>query len=64
VIIGPRTTEHLAGLPAGADVQLSDDILDRIDQIVPPGTDVNPDDILYDARVLLDKRLRRRQDRA
>lgn len=41
-IIGPRTLEQLDGLLAGADVVLSDDILDRIDEIVPPGCDVAP----------------------
>ena len=39
-IIGPRTMEQLDDLLAGADVTLTDDILDRIDEIVPPGTDV------------------------
>jgi hypothetical protein len=28
-------------LPA-ADIKLSDDVLDRIDHIVPPGTNINP----------------------
>ncbi|SHO66565.1 aryl-alcohol dehydrogenase (NADP+) [Pseudoxanthobacter soli DSM 19599] len=41
-IIGPRTLEQLDGLLAGADVVLSDDLMDRIDEIVPPGTDVAP----------------------
>lgn len=41
-IIGPRTPEQLDGLLAGADVVLTDEILDRIDAIVPPGTDVAP----------------------
>lgn len=41
-IIGPRTPEQLDGLLAGADVVLSDDLMDRIDEIVPPGTDVAP----------------------
>jgi aryl-alcohol dehydrogenase-like predicted oxidoreductase len=41
-IIGPRTMEHLDGLLAGAEVVLSDEILDRIDEIVPPGVDVAP----------------------
>lgn len=41
-IIGPRTMEHLGGLLAGAEVVLSDEILDRIDEIVPPGVDVAP----------------------
>ena len=37
-IIGPRTIEHLESQLAAADVVLSDDVLDRIDEIVPPGT--------------------------
>jgi aryl-alcohol dehydrogenase-like predicted oxidoreductase len=41
-IIGPRTPEHLEGLLAGMEVALDDEILDRIDAIVPPGTDVAP----------------------
>src|SRR6202453_738158 len=41
-ILGPRTMEQLDDLLAGVDVRLSDDILDRIDEIVPPGTDVGP----------------------
>jgi aryl-alcohol dehydrogenase-like predicted oxidoreductase len=44
VIIGPRTMEHLESQLAAADVELSDDILNRIDQIVPPGTTINPAD--------------------
>jgi aryl-alcohol dehydrogenase-like predicted oxidoreductase len=40
-IIGPRTMEQLTDLLAGADVELSDDVLDRIDQIVPPGVTLN-----------------------
>jgi aryl-alcohol dehydrogenase-like predicted oxidoreductase len=43
-IIGPRTMEHLESqLPAG-DVQLSDELLDRIDEIVAPGVTINPTD--------------------
>ncbi|HEX3788554.1 MAG TPA: aldo/keto reductase [Pseudonocardiaceae bacterium] len=61
VLIGPRTPEHLAGLLAGADVELSGDVLDRIDEIVPPGTEVNPDDNYLTAPpAITDKRLRRR----
>jgi aryl-alcohol dehydrogenase-like predicted oxidoreductase len=44
VLIGPRTQEHLDGLLSGADIELSSDILDRIDEIVPPGTDLDPAD--------------------
>ena len=43
-IIGPRTMEHLESQLAAADVVLSDDVLDRIDEIVPPGTTLNPAD--------------------
>ena len=43
-IIGPRTMEHLESQLSGAEVELSDDLLDRIDEIVPPGTNVNPAD--------------------
>ena len=46
-IIGPRTMEHLDDLLAGVDVALADEILDRIDEIVPPGTDVAPLDQAY-----------------
>ncbi|MGX1809258.1 aldo/keto reductase [Nocardia sp. NPDC055321] len=37
-IIGPRTEAHLTAYLKAADVVLGDDILDRIDEIVPPGT--------------------------
>ena len=43
-IIGPRTMEHLESQLGAADVQLSDEVLDRIDAIVPPGTNINPAD--------------------
>jgi aryl-alcohol dehydrogenase-like predicted oxidoreductase len=43
-IIGPRTMEHLESQLTAADVTLSGEILDRIDDIVPPGTNVNPVD--------------------
>jgi len=61
VLIGPRTPDQLDGLLAAADVELSEDVLDRIDEIVPPGTEINPEDN-YQASppALEDKRLRRR----
>jgi aryl-alcohol dehydrogenase-like predicted oxidoreductase len=43
-IIGPRTMEHLESQLPAAGVQLSDDVLDRIDEIVPPGQNLNPGD--------------------
>jgi aryl-alcohol dehydrogenase-like predicted oxidoreductase len=39
-LLGPRTMAQLDDLIAGLDVALSDEILDRIDEVVPPGTDV------------------------
>ncbi|GAB2965947.1 aldo/keto reductase [Amycolatopsis acidiphila] len=44
VLIGPRTQDQLDGLLAGAGTRLPDDLLDRIDEIVPPGTDLDPAD--------------------
>ncbi|MDI5964982.1 aldo/keto reductase [Streptomyces sp. SL13] len=46
-IIGPRTMEQLDDLLAGADLRLGDDVLDRLDAIVPPGTDVGALDMAY-----------------
>jgi len=43
-IIGPRTTEHLESQLPAADVELSDELLDKIDEIVPPGVNINPAD--------------------
>jgi aryl-alcohol dehydrogenase-like predicted oxidoreductase len=43
-IIGPRTMEHLESQLGAADVKLDPAILDHIDEIVPPGTNVNPSD--------------------
>jgi aryl-alcohol dehydrogenase-like predicted oxidoreductase len=40
VISGPRTMEQLEGLLKGASLVLDDETLDRIDAIVPPGTDL------------------------
>jgi hypothetical protein len=46
---------------AGLDVTLSDDILDRIDEIVPPGTDASrPDQSAYLPPALRQPGLRRR----
>ena len=43
-IIGPRTMEQLVDQLPAVDVRLDDGILDRIDEIVPPGSNVNPAD--------------------
>ncbi|MGH2858673.1 MAG: aldo/keto reductase [Solirubrobacteraceae bacterium] len=47
-IIGPRTMEHLESQLGAAEVTLSDDVLDRIDEIVAPGTNVSPSDAGWD----------------
>jgi aryl-alcohol dehydrogenase-like predicted oxidoreductase len=44
-IIGPRTYEQLEDLLACADLRLDSALLDRIDALVPPGTNVNPIDM-------------------
>src|SRR5436190_3189845 len=46
-IIGPRTMEQLEGQLGAADVKLDGAILNRIDQLVPPGTNVNTADAGY-----------------
>jgi aryl-alcohol dehydrogenase-like predicted oxidoreductase len=43
-IIGPRTMEHLESQITAADVELSDEVLDKIDEIVPPGVNINAAD--------------------
>jgi aryl-alcohol dehydrogenase-like predicted oxidoreductase len=59
-LIGIRTMEHLDGLRAGLDVTLTGDVLDRIDEIVPPGTDVGTLDQDYQPPALVNPDLRRR----
>lgn len=59
-ILGPRTMQHLDDVLAGADVRLSDDVLDRIDQIAPPGTDVGLNEAAYNPPAVLKAELRRR----
>jgi len=46
-IIRLRAIQHLYDLLAGVKVVLNDEILDRIDKIVPPGTDVGPLEASY-----------------
>jgi aryl-alcohol dehydrogenase-like predicted oxidoreductase len=59
-IIGPRTMEQLEGQLGAADVKLPAEVLDRIDEIVPPGTNLNPADAGYTPPALADPSLRRR----
>jgi aryl-alcohol dehydrogenase-like predicted oxidoreductase len=58
-IIGPRTMDHLESQLGAADVQLPDDVLDRIDEIVAPGVNVNPSDAGYANPALTPSALRR-----
>jgi aryl-alcohol dehydrogenase-like predicted oxidoreductase len=59
VIIGPRTMPQLEGLLKGACIALDDATLDRIDEIVPPGTDLYEPNIFIPP-VLADATRRRR----
>ncbi|TQM09631.1 aldo/keto reductase [Pseudonocardia kunmingensis] len=60
-LLGARTEQHLDDLLAGVEVTLSDDVLDRIDEIVPPGTDVGVLDQSYRPPALEEASLRRLQ---
>jgi len=52
-IVGPRTMEQLDSYLPAAEVTLSADVLDRIDQIVAPGVTLNPDDNSYGTHELI-----------
>jgi aryl-alcohol dehydrogenase-like predicted oxidoreductase len=60
VIIGPRTMEQLDSQLGAAEIELSNEVLDRIDEIVAPGTNLNPHDGGYVPPELLVAALRRR----
>ncbi|MFC5905920.1 aldo/keto reductase [Streptacidiphilus monticola] len=60
VILGPRTEEQLDGLLRAADLELDDDLLDRLDAIVPPGTDTYRADGAWQPPALTEPALRRR----
>jgi aryl-alcohol dehydrogenase-like predicted oxidoreductase len=60
-IIGPRTMEHLDGYLAADGIELSADVLDRIDAIVPPGVTINVADNMWNIGTrALDPAFRRR----
>jgi aryl-alcohol dehydrogenase-like predicted oxidoreductase len=59
-LLGPRTAEQLDDLLAGMSVTLTDEVFDRIDEIVPPGTDVGTLDQAYLPPALQHADLRRR----
>ena len=58
-LIGPRTMEQLEGQLAAADIVLDEALLDRIDEIVPPGMTLNPEDNSW-ANPALEPEARRR----
>lgn len=58
-IIGPRTMEQLEAFLPAADITLSSDVLDRIDEIVAPGVTVNPADNSYGDHELVASQRRR-----
>jgi len=58
-IVGPRTMEQLESYVPAADIRLSDEILDRIDELVAPGVTINPDDNSYGAHELITAARRR-----
>jgi aryl-alcohol dehydrogenase-like predicted oxidoreductase len=59
-IVGPRTLDHLEGQLGAVDVLLSDDVLDAIDAIVAPGTNLNDPDAGWRPPHLDDPAARRR----
>ena len=59
-LLGPRTMEQFDDLLASTEVVLSDEILDRIDEIVSPGTDVGQFEMAYNPPAIVKPALRRR----
>ena len=58
--LGPRTLEQLDDLLAGAKVVLTDEVMDKIDKIAPPGTDIGPLHAAYNPPAITQVNLRRR----
>jgi aryl-alcohol dehydrogenase-like predicted oxidoreductase len=59
-IVGPRTMEQLEGQLPAAEVRLEPAVLERIDEIVAPGTNLNRGDAGWDPPHLADPASRRR----
>jgi aryl-alcohol dehydrogenase-like predicted oxidoreductase len=62
-IIGPRTMEQLESQLAAPEIVLDADVLDHIDELVPPGTNFTEADAGWSPRVLSKAKLRRRHSR-
>ncbi|MBV8997969.1 MAG: aldo/keto reductase, partial [Solirubrobacterales bacterium] len=58
-IIGPRTMEQLESQLPAAERRLPGEVLDRIDEIVPPGVNLNPADGGYQNPALAPEARRR-----
>ena len=58
--LGPRTMQQLDDLLAGAKVVLTDEVMDKIDKIVPPGADIGPLHAAYNPPATMQVNLRRR----
>ena len=59
-IIGPRTMEHLDSYLAADGIDLPSDVLDRIDEIVPPGVTINVADNMWNYTTWRSAAFRRR----
>ena len=59
-IIGPRTMDHLESQLGAAEVTLSKDVLDKIDEIAAPGTDVAGGERSFTPPAVAEASLRRR----
>jgi aryl-alcohol dehydrogenase-like predicted oxidoreductase len=59
-IIGPRTMDQLTSQLPAVELELSDEVLDAIDAIVPPGTNIRAEDAGYAPPWLADASQRRR----
>lgn len=59
-LIGPRTLDHLRSQLAAADTVLPPDVLDAVDAVVAPGTDLAPQEKFDTPPALLEPALRRR----
>ena len=58
-IIGPRTMEQLDSQLHVHSIRLETEVLDRIDELVPPGTNVSPNDVGWISPTLASARRRR-----
>jgi aryl-alcohol dehydrogenase-like predicted oxidoreductase len=59
-IIGPRTMPQLEDQLGASEVTLTHELLDRIDELAPPGTDVDARDAYFQAPAIVHAQLRRR----